>query len=100
MCKYIFDLLQVNKITTKFLSKQSFKKQPSIYCENIENIIESKMAYSESDSSFASNLVSDFDTDSKSNSSSASIICLSLFFSFCICTLPNKLLDNYSFSFS
>ena len=79
VCKLILDLLKVNKVTTTFLDKQSFKKQPSMYCENMEKIIESKMSYSESesepDSNFDSNSVSDFDsdTDSESGSNSASM---------------------------
>ena len=61
VCKLILDLLKVNKVTTTFLDKKSFKKQPSMYCENMEKIIESKMSYSESesdpDSNFDSNSV-------------------------------------------
>ena len=76
VCKLILDLLKVNKVTTTFLDKQSFKKQPSMYCENMEKIIESKMTYlksepeSEPDSKFAINSVSNVDSDSDSDSDS------------------------------
>ena len=99
-------MLKVNKITTKFLSKQSFKKETSMYYENKEKIIEGKMTYSESesetDSNFATNSVSDFDSDfdPEPDSNSASMNLLIFGFFICICTLLNNPVDNFPFSFS
>ena len=74
-----FDFFQVNKIAAKFLTcsksvSNHLRSSHLLIAKTWIKIIESKMAYSESelDSNFVFNSMSDFDSDSDSESESES----------------------------